>query len=40
MGNFNAKLVADPVHGTIGLSDLELKIIGTRAFQRLRSVKQ
>lgn len=32
--------IADPIHGTIGLSELEAKIVGTRAFQRLRNVKQ
>ena len=37
---FSAKRIADPVHGTIGLSDLEARVISTRAFQRLRSVKQ
>lgn len=34
------KAVADPVHGTIQLTPLETKIISTRAFQRLRQVKQ
>src|SRR5579862_6668732 len=37
---FNEKRIADPVHGTIGLSALEANIIGTPAFQRLRNVKQ
>jgi HD superfamily phosphohydrolase len=40
MDGFNAKRIADPVHGTIGLSDLELRVINTRAFQRLRNIKQ
>ncbi len=40
MNSYNAKRIADPVHGTIGLSDLELKIIATSAYQRLRNVKQ
>jgi uncharacterized protein len=33
------KRVADPVHGTIGLTELEMRVIDTRAFQRLRNVK-
>ena len=40
MDHFNVKRIADPVHGTIGLSELELKVIGTQVFQRLRNVKQ
>lgn len=34
------KRIADPVHGTVSLTELESKIIQTRAFQRLRNVKQ
>lgn len=34
------KAVADPVHGTIQLTDLESQVISTGAFQRLRNVKQ
>jgi HD superfamily phosphohydrolase len=34
------KRVADPVHGTIGLTDLEVQVLDTRTFQRLRNVKQ
>lgn len=34
------KSISDPVHGTIQLSDLEARVISTRAFQRLRNVKQ
>jgi len=37
--NFQFKNIADPIHGTIGLSELETKIIETKAFQRLRNVK-
>lgn len=37
---FNHKRIADPVHGTIGISNLEAKLISTPAFQRLRNVKQ
>ena len=40
MNGFNTKRIADPVHGTIGLSELEVRVIGTRVFQRLRNVKQ
>ena len=32
--------VNDPVHGTIELSDLEVEIINTKVFQRLRNIKQ
>ena len=39
MNLFNAKRIADPVHGTIGLSALEAEIVSTRAFQRLRHIK-
>ena len=35
-----ARRIADPVHGTIGLSELEIELISTQAFQRLRNVKQ
>ena len=34
------KRVADAVHGTIGLSDLEVQVMNTQVFQRLRNVKQ
>jgi HD superfamily phosphohydrolase len=34
------KRVADPIHGTIGLTDPECRILATRAFQRLRNIKQ
>lgn len=37
---YSAKQVACPVHGTIGLSQLELDLLETKAFQRLRNVKQ
>ena len=32
--------ITDPVHGTIELSQLEIDLLSTRAFQRLRNVKQ
>ena len=38
--NFHFKRIADPVHGTIGLSEMEIKLLSTRAYQRLRYVKQ
>ena len=37
---YHAKRIADPVHGTIGLSELEMELLSTQAFQRLRNVKQ
>ena len=37
---FSYKRISDPVHGTIGLSELELTIINSKAFQRIRGVKQ
>lgn len=37
---FNSKRIADPVYGTIGLSELESRVINTGAFLRLRNVKQ
>lgn len=37
---FEFKKIHDPVHKTIGISKLELKIIDTKAFQRLRNIKQ
>lgn len=37
---FNFKRIADPVYGTIGLSRLEVEVMNTRAFLRLRNIKQ
>jgi uncharacterized protein len=37
---FNEKRLLDSVHGSIGLSKLELAIINTQSFQRLRNIKQ
>src|SRR5207302_6955090 len=34
------KRVADAVHGTIALNDLEVRVMNTQVFQRLRNVKQ
>ncbi len=36
----NFKRISDPVHGTIGLTQVEVDLINTPAFQRLRNVKQ
>ncbi len=33
-------MIMDPVHGAIGLSELEVNIINTPTFQRLRRLKQ
>ena len=38
--NYRHKIIIDPVHGDIGLSELETKIIDTPTFQRLRRLKQ
>lgn len=38
--DFGKKKIHDPIHHTISLSDVEIKIINTRAFQRLRNIKQ
>ncbi len=40
MAEFNARRISDPVHDTIGLSEIEVAVIASRAFQRLRNVKQ
>lgn len=34
------KRIADPVHGSIELTELEYQVIATPAFQRLRNIKQ
>ena len=38
--DYGFKQIADPVHGTVGLSELEIRLLSTQAFQRLRHVKQ
>ena len=38
--SFNDKRINDAVHGTIGLSKIEVQIIDSQVFQRLRNVKQ
>lgn len=32
--------IADAIHGTVVLTPLEARVVGSRAFQRLRNVKQ
>ncbi|MCE5252156.1 HD domain-containing protein, partial [bacterium] len=38
--NFHEYAIRDPIHGFIGISELERKIIDTEIFQRLRRIKQ
>lgn len=38
--DFEVKTIHDPIHHSINLSEIEIKIINTRAFQRLRNIKQ
>lgn len=40
LSRYGFKRVADPVHGTVGLSQLEVELLSTQAFQRLRNIKQ
>jgi HD superfamily phosphohydrolase len=40
MKRFSMKRIADPIHGSIGLSELELAVINSKVFQRLRNIKQ
>jgi hypothetical protein len=37
---YRHKIITDPVHGDIGLSRLEVDLIDTQSFQRLRRLKQ
>lgn len=37
---FNYKIINDPIYGCIGLSEIEVKLLDTRAMQRLRRIKQ
>lgn len=39
MGSNGSKRIADSVHGTIALTDLEVNVIDTAVFQRLRNIK-
>lgn len=34
------KLIMDPIHGPIKITEIELKIISTPVFQRLRKISQ
>lgn len=36
----HSRQISDPIHGVIKLTPLEVEIVGTRAFQRLRNVRQ
>src|ERR1700722_10928706 len=40
LGTFARKRVSDVIHGPIGLSELELDLIQSPAYQRLRGIKQ
>ena len=35
-----AKVIRDPIHGNISLSELEVELVDTEQFQRLRNIKQ
>ena len=37
---YRHKIIIDPVHGDIGLSELEVELINSSTFQRLRKLKQ
>jgi hypothetical protein len=39
MDPYSFKRIADPVHGTIGLSEPEVRIVNSKAFQRLRNIR-
>lgn len=38
--NPSSKMVVDPIHGDIHLTDLEWRVVDTGSFQRLRHIKQ
>ncbi|MGQ4834299.1 MAG: hypothetical protein ACP6IS_10455, partial [Candidatus Asgardarchaeia archaeon] len=38
--DFEYSIIRDPIYGYIGLSERELRIVDTIAFQRLRRIKQ
>lgn len=40
LSKFEYKIVRDPIHGFVGLSEKEIEIIDTPVFQRLRRIKQ
>ncbi|WP_031515834.1 hypothetical protein [Desulfofalx alkaliphila] len=37
---FNYKIINDPIYGCVGLSETEVRILDTRAMQRLRRIRQ
>ena len=39
-GKYRARRIQDSVHGTIRLSGLEMELISTESFQRLRNIRQ
>jgi len=40
LDEYRCKVITDPVHGDIGLSRLEVDLVNTQSFQRLRRLKQ
>lgn len=40
MDPYRHKVITDPVHGAIGLSELETRVVNSATFQRLRRLKQ
>ena len=40
MDKYGFKRITDAVHGTIGLSELEVEILSSQVFQRLRRINQ
>jgi len=40
IGEFSYKIINDPIYGCISLSETEVKLLDTRAMQRLRRVRQ
>ncbi len=38
--DYTYRSINDPIHGSMGFSDLEMKVIESRAFRRLRGIKQ
>lgn len=40
VSNYNFKIINDPIYGCIGLSETEVKLLDTKAMQRLRRINQ
>ena len=40
MGKPGGRQISDAIHGVIQLTELEVRVVGSSAFQRLRNVKQ